>query len=153
MTGNGGYSAVFLMGIHQGIEVEIRQDIAIQEKKGLRKPRASDEVERADRPQSLFFMDIADADIPLTAVPAHALNQMGQIARGNDEFIDAVAAQPLAQDLNNGQFPERDEGLGDDESKRPQARPQSSCLQYCLHISSFVMCCRLASGYGPNLSP
>src|SRR5436190_15417907 len=112
--------ACLLVLFDLGAEVQIGEDVAVEHHEALVEHRLG-ELQRPRRPARFGLLDEAQAQAHGGAVTKHVAHAGGQKAARHDHVIDAVPAEPLEHEGDEGTVHQRHHRLGNGGGERAQA--------------------------------
>ncbi len=115
-------------GVEGGCDIAVHQKEELVASDGVAQQR-----ERARRPQRMLFTNVSDPDAEPAAVCAEALDQLGQISRGEHNIVKARPFQLLENQLQDRFLTDGEKRLGNRKSERPQPRSPPTHQHDCLH--------------------
>ena len=103
-----------------GAEVDVGEHVAVEHQEALVEHRLG-ELHGAGGAARLGLLDVAQADPQPRAVAEHAADALGHEPAREDHVVDAVAAQPLEHERDEGPVDQPHDRLGDVRGQRAQA--------------------------------
>jgi hypothetical protein len=116
--------------------VEVGQHVAVEHHEALVEQRLG-ELQRAAGAERLRLLDIAQADPVTAAVAEHVAHAGREEPARHDHVVDAVPAQPVEHEGDEGPVDKRHDGLGHGGGQGPQARALAAGEDQSLHLSRF----------------
>ena len=115
-----------------GRQVDVGEDVAVEHQEAVVEQRLG-VLERAAGAERRRLLDVAQLDAEGAAVAEHVAHAGGHVPAGDDDVVDAVRAQPVEHEGDEGPVDERDDRLGDRRGQRAQPRAFAARQDQRLH--------------------
>src|ERR1041384_8131198 len=90
------------MSFDRGVEIDIRNDLAVDDDKRLALEELARVVERATRPEDHRFLDVMKFDSETTAVTQRPPHRLRTVMQVNDDLVDAIRGEVLGDITDEG---------------------------------------------------
>src|ERR1700756_2664948 len=98
------------MAMHELVEIEIREHVAVKHEEGLVELLAH-ERQRPHRSKRLKLLRVGDPHVPLITIAANAANEVAQVSGRDEDVSNSISSKPFQHEFEHGPRSDRHKRL------------------------------------------